>query len=161
MIEIERKFLVADRSVDWSKLANYSVEIEQAYLTNDPERAVRVRIEAITGDDHLGTLTIKGKSYDGGLRRLEVEKPLYLGEARALQKMAMAEIEKTRHYINHEGTVWEVDVYRGELEGLVTAEVELETGLEDVTLPDWVGVEVTSDGRYSNQHLAFNPKFFG
>jgi len=35
--------------------------------------------------------------------------------------------------------------------------VELEKENQEVTLPEWIGKEVTDDGRYYNSNLAKNP----
>ena len=50
----------------------------------------------------------------------------------------------------------EVDVYEGDLAGLVTAEVEFgfERQSRSFQPPAWLGEEVTGDRRYANQSLA-------
>ena len=66
-------------------------------------------------------------------------------------------VEKVRHLVGiGDGLTAEVDVYSGELEGLVTAEVEFDSGeaAEGFEAPAWTGREVTGDGRYANQALA-------
>ena len=64
-------------------------------------------------------------------------------------------IEKTRHEIWHDGHLWEVDVFEGDNAGLVLAEAELDDLCEPVSLPPWVGPEVTRDNR--NLELAKHP----
>jgi len=64
---------------------------------------------------------------------------------------------KTRHKETHGGKVWEIDVFQGENEGLVIAEVELERADEDVALPSFVKQEVSGDPRYYNSNLALKP----
>ena len=66
-------------------------------------------------------------------------------------------VEKNRRVINHAGLDWEVDEFLGANEGLVVAEVELESEDQDVPLPDWIGPEVSSDPRYFNSNLSQNP----
>jgi CYTH domain-containing protein len=66
-------------------------------------------------------------------------------------------IEKTRYKLMHGGHEWIVDEFHGLNRGLLLAEVELETGEEDVELPSWVGREVTDDNRYYNQYLSNHP----
>jgi CYTH domain-containing protein len=66
-------------------------------------------------------------------------------------------IEKTRYEIDAEdGLVIELDVYTGDLDGLVTAEVEFasEEAADAFAVPDWLGPDVTEDLRYKNQRLA-------
>jgi CYTH domain-containing protein len=65
-------------------------------------------------------------------------------------------IEKTRYEIRHAGAIMELDVYHGELAGLVTAECEFASPEESRRFvpPDWLGREVTNDPAYKNQSLA-------
>jgi len=66
-------------------------------------------------------------------------------------------IEKTRYRILHEGLMWEIDEFGGENRGLITAEVELKDEHQVVTLPGWVGQEITGDPRYFNSNLVAKP----
>ena len=66
-------------------------------------------------------------------------------------------IEKTRYRVSHAGLVWEIDEFEGENRGLITAEVELKDEHQSVTLPGWVGEEVTGDPRYFNTNLVGSP----
>ena len=66
-------------------------------------------------------------------------------------------IEKIRHRVNYKGKLWEVDVFEGENEGLLVAEIELEYENEAFEKPEWVGEEVTDDLRYYNASLIQNP----
>ncbi len=52
----------------------------------------------------------------------------------------------------------EVDVYAGDLEGLLTAEVEFpdEATAREFSAPEWLGRDVTDDERYANRALAVN-----
>ena len=50
-----------------------------------------------------------------------------------------------------------MDVFSGANEGLVVAEIELESEDEAFEKPDWIGEEVTSDSRYINACLAQKP----
>ena len=61
------------------------------------------------------------------------------------------------HRVPHGGREFEVDVFLGENEGLVIAEVELESEDADVSLPSWVGREVTGDARFYNASLVARP----
>ena len=66
-------------------------------------------------------------------------------------------IEKTRYRISYAGLVWEVDEFEGENRGLITAEVELKDEHQSVTLPGWIGKEVTGDPDYFNSNLVAKP----
>ena len=146
-IEIERKFLV--RGDQW-KIAE-PIYYCQGYLCSDKERTVRVRIAG-----NKGLLTIKG--IRTGMSRPEFEYEIPLDDARQLLTLCEKPlIEKYRRMIPHEGLTWEVDEFLGENQGLVVAEVELESTEEQVTLPEWVGEEVTDDHRYFNSRLAKHP----
>ena len=63
-------------------------------------------------------------------------------------------ISKTRHLIPIGDYTWEVDVFAGRLEGLVMAEIELDSGNADYHKPKWLGKDVTDDKRFSNYNLS-------
>ena len=65
-------------------------------------------------------------------------------------------IEKIRYKIDHAGQKIELNVFRGNLQGLVLAEVEFGSTAKSAEFkpPDWLGEEVTEDIRYKNQSLA-------
>ena len=152
LLEIERKFLVVG---DFKSQAVSSTHIAQGYIASGNGRTVRVRIR---GDK--GYLTIKGPSTNAGLARFEWEKEIPLAEAEAL--MSICEpgiIQKTRWLVPSEDGkhTWEVDVFEGDNEGWVMAEIEL--GSEDETFkkPQFIGKEVTGDRRYYNSHMRRYP----
>ncbi len=144
-VEIERKFLVeGDAWMDGSP----GCRIAQGYLTMDPERTVRVRR---SGD--RAWLTIKGRGE--GIRRAEFEYSIPVDEAAELLEMCLPSvIDKTRYRISHRGRCWEVDVFHGVHQGLVLAEVELESENEVVDVPEWAAMEVSHDPRFFNSSLA-------
>ena len=151
MVEIERKFLV--KSADFKEQAFTYNKIAQGYLSAVPERAVRVRIKG-----ERGFITIKGVSQQGGMSRFEWENEIPLDEALELLKLCeKGKIEKTRYEIKLGKHIFEVDEFYGENEGLVMAEVELESETEIFEKPDWLGEEVTNDPRYYNAYLSKNP----
>ena len=145
--EIERKFLV---QASW-KPQDEGIKIAQGYLSTVPERTVRVRIK---GDK--GYLTIKGKNQ--GISRAEFEYEIPLGDAEELLKLAEQPIlSKTRYLEQHGNRLWEIDVFAGENQGLVVAEVELPDEQAEVSRPDWLGQEVSGDVRYYNANLIKKP----
>lgn len=149
MIEIERKFLVKNNSFlnDFSR----SNRIVQGYLSSNPERTVRVRIK---GEN--GYLTIKGKSE--GFSRFEWEKEIDIDEAeKLLQLCEKGIIDKIRYDIIVGTHVFEVDVFNSENEGLILAEIELQTENEVFEKPDWLGEEVTENIKYYNSYLSKHP----
>ncbi len=149
--EIERKFLV--RGMGFIPEATESTEIVQGYLTSVPERTVRVRIR---GD--RGFITIKGKAGDSGIDRYEWEKVIPVEEARELLELCEPfPVEKTRHLVHYRGHLFEVDVFHGENEGLVMAEIELKAVDEPFDRPPWLGEEVSRDPKYYNAFLSVKP----
>lgn len=151
MIEIERKFLVL--SNEFIKAAFSKKRIVQGYLNSHPERTVRIRIK---GDK--GFLTIKGKGNETGTTRLEWEKEISVEDAEKL--LLLCEnglIDKVRHEIQVGKHVFEVDVFSGENEGLIIAEIELESEDEIFEKPSWLGKEVTNDVHFYNAYISNHP----
>lgn len=151
MIEIERKFLVL--SNDFINEAFSKKRIVQAYLNSDPERSVRIRIK-----EDKAFLTIKGQGNSGGTTRLEWETEIPVQEAEKLLLICeKGVIDKTRYEIKVGNHVYEVDIFTGENDGLIMAEIELRSEDEPFEKPSWLGVEVTNDNRYYNAYLSNNP----
>ncbi|OCB77417.1 CYTH domain-containing protein [Flavobacterium crassostreae] len=151
MVEIERKFLV--NSAAFKELAYAEKRIKQGYLSSVPERTVRVRIK-----DNRGFLTIKGASSASGMSRFEWEKEIAILEAESLLLLCeKGIIDKTRYEVNFGGHLFEIDVFYGLNDGLVVAEIELQSELEHFEKPLWLGKEVTNDARYYNAYLSNNP----
>ncbi|WP_337965753.1 CYTH domain-containing protein [uncultured Flavobacterium sp.] len=151
MLEIERKFLV--KSDDFKEQAFTQNRIAQGYLSSVPERTVRVRVKG-----ERGFITIKGIGQQGGMSRFEWENEIPLGEALELLKLCeKGKIEKTRFEVKSGNHTIEIDEFYGENEGLVMAEIELESETESFEKPDWLGEEVTNDPRYYNAYLSKNP----
>ena len=149
--EIERKFLVASDA--WRAQVDQGTAYRQGYIaTVVAGQSVRVRIAGDTG-----LITIKGPTT--GLSRAEFEYPIPLADAaEMLNTLCMRPlIEKTRYLLTIGAVVWEIDVFHGDNEGLVVAEVELETVDQEVALPDWIGAEVSADPRYFNSSLVDHP----
>ena len=108
--------------------------------------------------DARGYLTIKVPSTNGGLSRYEFEKEITLDEAEHLMQLCEPGlIDKTRYLVKSGQHTFEVDEFYGENEGLVIAEVELNSEDEPYEKPDFIGKEVTGDKRYYNAHLRLNP----
>lgn len=151
MIEIERKFLVT--SDEYKTAAFAKNEIAQGYLNSTPERTVRVRIK---GDK--GYLTIKGKGNESGMSRFEWEKEIPVVDAKSLLELCeKGVISKTRFEIKVGIHVYEVDEFYGENQGLVVAEIELQSETESFEKPSWLGNEVTNNKQYYNAYLSKNP----
>lgn len=196
--EIERKFLVNGDAFMCEAVESH--RLVQGYICRESGRTVRVRIA-----DDKAYLTIKGRSSDNGMSRMEWEMEIPVDDARALMTLCQGGIiDKTRYIVpaspvprsvcryrdgdvdsimcrkapvSNDGGIsdddaasresgenpaiparkWEVDVFHGDNEGLVMAEIEL--GSEDETFdrPSWLGKEVTGDHRYYNSMLSEHP----
>lgn len=147
--EIERKFLVKGDA--WRKLGS-GKRCRQGYLSTVKERTVRVR----TIDDK-GFITVKGITTGATRSEYEYEIPFSDASEMLDQLCERPLIEKTRYRIPWGALVWEVDEFEGENIGLITAEVELRDENQAVSLPDWIGPEVTRDPRYFNANLVAHP----
>ena len=144
--EIERKFLVAG---DFKQGASESFRLIQGYISTDPDRTVRVRING-----SQGFFTIKGRSSADGLSRYEWEKEIPVEEARELMELCgPGIIDKTRYLVPCGDHIFEVDEFYGSNQGLVLAEIELADEQETFRKPSWLGEEVTGDIRYYNSML--------
>ena len=147
--EIERKFLI--RADAWRAAVESSALIVQFYLAISSARSIRIRIK----NGRAAKLTLKFGS-DTRIRD-EFEYPVSLEEAREMMQFAIGTvIRKTRHHVRHEGYLYEIDVFNGELDGLIMAELETADDVADDLLPAWLGREVTGEIRYSNASLALN-----
>jgi len=150
--EIEKKFLVIELPPD---LENYPKnEIMQGYLIvteNDIEIRIRKKGDRFSE-------TVKAGS---GLVRQESEKEIT--EEAFFDHWPLTKdkrIKKIRYDIEYGGKLIELDIYSGQLEGLVVAEVEFDSEEESGLFqpPQWFGEEVTHDERYKNKNLALHGK---
>ena len=149
MPEIERKFLLDKLPDDLDQYPCW--RIAQGYIQADQVSEIRLRRR---GDQFVFTMKT-GK----GLSRHEQE--FALGSVlfeRLWPLTGGRRLEKVRYEMEREGRVWEVDVFKQELQGLRVVEVEFtsEQDAASFSAPDWFGREVTHDERYKNKNLALN-----
>jgi adenylate cyclase len=149
--EIERKYLINLEEID---LPKKGVLIKQGFIpvSSETKTVVRVRIK---GSEAF--LTIKGGNI--GATRLEFEYQIPFDDAEEMLANLCLKplIEKTRFELNIERHCWEVDVFHGENNGLVIAEIELSEEGEEFALPTWIAKEVTDDPKYYNSNLLEHP----
>lgn len=146
MFEIERKYLV--------KKDVYSVideikphQITQAYLVNEKSKSVRIRIM-----DDVAFLTIKSDLI--GITRKEYEYEIPVNEALSLiESFDLKTLNKKRYKVDFNSKTWEIDVFDENLDGLVLAEIELQSEDEKFDVPEWIGLEVTLNPEYLNANL--------
>lgn len=144
--EIERKFLVKDTSFKEHNLGTQ--HIVQGYLSRDPQRIVRIRII----DEAQAYITIKGA---GKLSRYEWEMKIPLVTGQELLKMALPGIiEKVRWFVpaQERPLLWEIDEFLLPKK-LLLAEIELPSKTTSITLPDFIGEEVTGKKEYYNSNM--------
>jgi adenylate cyclase len=149
-IEIERKFLVDHEK--WQALAKPDgTQLRQGYIVDDQSRTVRLRI---AGNNAYLTF----KSGTQGISRNEYEYNIPVNEATDLfEQFVKSGLEKTRYCVTYAGKLWEVDVFEKDNNGLIVAEIELDSEAEQFELPPWVGPEVSEDPRYYNSSLSVKP----
>jgi len=149
--EIERKFLVTTLP---ENLNAYDHEqIRQGYLVigkDGSEARVRDR-------DGSFTMTVKSK---GDLSRGEWETAITAEQFETLWPATEGKrVEKVRFSIpTGDGLTIELDIYDGDLAGLVSAEIEFVSAdsAEAFIAPDWLGKDVTEIKSMKNQQLAEN-----
>jgi CYTH domain-containing protein len=147
--EIERKFLVTNDS--YKQLAVSHHHIVQGYISREKTGTVRIRIA-----DVKAYLTIKGKPAVGHFARYEWEKEIDVKDATELIKLCQGTIiDKTRWIVptGEKGLKWEVDEFHGKYEGLVVAEIELESEEQSFESPAFIGQEVTDNPQYYNANM--------
>lgn len=92
------------------------------------------------------------------MTRYEFEKEITLDEAEHLMQLCEPGIiDKTRYLVKSGRHVFEIDEFYGDNEGLVMAEVELESEDEPYEKPSFIGEEVTGDRRFYNSYLRQMP----
>ena len=148
--EIERKFLVTDDS--WRDSVTKSSFYRQGYLANSEGASVRVRVA-----DDKGYLNIKSMTLGVSRHEFEYVIPVIDAEEMLNDLCVGPKIEKTRYFVDHGGHTWEVDVFEGDNDGLVVAEIELGSEDEAFERPPWAGEEVSHETRYYNVCLVKHP----
>lgn len=155
-MEIERKYLISSSKLPFS-VETYPVrDIEQGYLCTEP--VVRIR-----KDNESYFLTYKSK---GLMVREEYNLPLNKDAYEHMKGKADGRIISKKRYViplkdfitnqNYSDLNIELDVFSGDLQGLILAEVEFpdeDTALQ-FTPPAWFGEDVTFSSRYHNSTLS-------
>ena len=172
-VEIERRFLVDGRNDKPWQGGEY-IEIKQYYLSEvthengiiawrgksliedqrDFTEITTWRIRSLVdATGFKAVLTAKGKRIGASATEYEWELSSQLFEQFNLK--GLPTVIKTRYlWTGEDGLFWEVDEFEGSLSGLIIAEVELEREGQIVTIPNWVGLELTHLRGWSNAALA-------
>lgn len=144
-LEIERKFLVNDES--YKKLALRKRHIIQGYLSRRKEATVRIRIM-----DDGARITVKSVTVNA--TRHEWEYPIPVDDAKEMLELCEGNIiEKTRWIILDSGMTWEIDEFHQPKSKPTVAEIELDNEDSAISLPSFIGMEVTGDPAYYNSNL--------
>jgi len=149
-VQIERRFLVAFDDIPWHSMGT-GVDIVQSYISMNPE----IRLRNTDGSEY--TFLLRTPLDADGLSRQDIEFEITKDEYDELfQKISGVVIHKARYRLPHEGLNIRIDIFFGELNGLVLAEVVFDSVDEaEVFLPlDWFGEDITSDSRYRNAALS-------
>jgi len=149
-IEIERKFLIINDN--WKTLASEQTEYTQGYFTTHKECSIRIRVAGDNANINIKSATL-------GIYRSEFDYLIPVKDAKEMLDNLCIHplIEKIRYKIQYDNHTWEVDVFSGENEGLIVAEIELNSVDEKFRKPDWIGEEVSDDPRYYNVCLVERP----
>ena len=168
--EIEHKYLICDKKYRELAVPTY---YRQGYIPTVNGMTVRIRI---AGTHAFTTF----KDHAVGLTRHEFEYEIPIDDAQQMLSLmcAQPQIEKHRYVIPLEkcldaagdpcsaylpdgttisGLHWEVDEFHGDNEGLIVAEIEVPSEDVKMTLPAWIGEEVTGDHKYYNSQLCKTP----
>jgi len=144
--EIERKFLVKG---EFRHLAVREIKVIQTYLSIDDEKIIRLRIA-----DDKAFLTVKGRAQEYSITRSEWDIPIPVSYADEMMKLCLpGKIVKTRYLVPNGMHIVEVDVFHDKNEGLIIAEIELQSENEEFEKPSWLGEEVTGRPEYYNANL--------
>lgn len=143
-VEYERRFLVSPDSGWRDAVETYSKTFEDTYI-----RGTRLRLRILTDSDtgrRIIKLTKKFESpspYFRTISRILLSRDEY----ELLNQLAGDRLTKVRHYHTYLGRVFSIDVFQGELDGLILCETEAD-GLEDlisIEPPPYATQEVTKD----------------
>ena len=148
--EIERKFLVLND--DWRGIVRSDMKIIQAYLATNESSSTRIRIQNDKANINIKSATL-------GITRSEFEYAIPVVDAQSMidDLCIKPVIEKTRYIVKYMHHTWEIDVFSGDNQGLIVAEIELSSPDEAFEKPSWLGEEVSNDARYYNVCLVKTP----
>ncbi|THB75373.1 MAG: CYTH domain-containing protein [Gammaproteobacteria bacterium] len=149
-IEIEKKFLL--NNDEWKKEAGDGEQFRQGYMSGSNRSSVRIRVAGDKANINIKSATL-------GVTRKEYEYEIPVEDANEMLD-SMCErpfIEKRRFFIKRGPHTWEIDVFEGDNEGLIVAEIELKDPDEPFDIPGWIGEDVSEDPKYYNVCLVNHP----
>lgn len=182
--EIEKKFLPANLEKGWRDSVVATEVLIQVYLKDESGEPYRVRLhlDKYDKDKNVIEKSHAVKCYKKYLGE-ENGVPIYSEKEEAMDRVEALKhivenvdtlIMKERAFVPFYAFCFEIDTYFNSdswvnqkdfvEDGLLeTIEVEFKNA-EDILVfnnlkkPDWLGKDITKDGKYKNSNLAFNPK---
>ena len=168
-LEIERRFIVDGRE-DTPWRSGNSISIFQCYISgvSHSEGAIVWNGHTLTNEERVlenistwrirlqeGEVILTAKGFRVGATANEYEWQISKKLYNSLPLEDLPSVTKTRHlWLGEDDLLWEVDEFEGELGGLIIAEVELEREDQDVIIPPWIGLELTTLRGWSNAALS-------
>lgn len=151
MFEIERKFLIKFNS--WKNDIDEVFHIKQGYIVQEDKKVLRVRKSntKYTMTFKMPYMSLQGYTY------IELERDITKEEFDVLFKECKYKLSKIRNIVYHENRKWEIDEFLDKMlpdDSSYMCEIELNSEDDEISLPPWVGEEVTSDPRYKNINIA-------
>jgi len=151
-VEFERKFLVSPDGSWRDSAETYSKTYEDKYI-----RHSRLRLRVLTDSDSERRVIKLNKKFESPSAYFRKVNRILLSpeEYKLLFSLEGDRLTKVRHYSNHHGRVFSIDVFGGELDGLVICETEADS-LEDlmsVEPPPYVTKEITDDSFFDGGNL--------
>jgi CYTH domain-containing protein len=151
-VEYERRFLVSPDSNWKTAVEAYSKTFEDNYI-----RGTRLRLRVLTDSDTLRRVIKLTKKFESPSPYFRTISRILLtrAEYELLDALDGDRVTKTRYYHNHLGRVFSIDVFRGQLDGLILCETEAD-GLEDLMSaqpPTYAKHEVTEDHFFEGGRL--------
>ena len=148
-LEIERRFLI--KNDNWKEFITNKIFIEQGYLSKSL-------------DDWIIRIRFTGKGYKIALKKhiesftnFEFEYSIPRKDGEIIMSNLSNKITKERFFLEVENKFWIIDCFKENNYPLEIAEIELSNEKENVTLPSFIGQEITGVKHYSNFNLANQP----
>src|SRR5215470_4799783 len=123
-VEFERRFLVSPDDRWKTSAETYSKTFEDKYIKDS-----RLRLRVLTDSDSGRRVLKLNKKFESPSPYFRTVSRILLSpeEYQLLLSLEGDRLRKVRHYCNHLGRVFSIDVFSGELDGLVICETEADS----------------------------------
>jgi Uncharacterized protein conserved in bacteria len=155
LVERERRFLLRELP-EGLTAASEHVQIWDNYITNTRLRLRKIRLPQTR--QWIAKLTQKyAPAPDDFSRTIITNTYLSATEYEVFSIFEGNEIRKNRYPFEHEGRKFSIDVFLGELRGLILCETSFETDeeMDNFELPSFALMDVTNDLMFTGARLAF------